>query len=321
MKLLRISASLMAFGMITALAACGGGGGGGGSLPNPGGGGGGPTPKPSTSPTSSPTATPTPTQTATPTPTSSPSGSTIQSNGHIVIVQDGSAASPEIFGTDNWQTNGVTDSSGGGADGDLAAGFTSSHTGPIDGVQCTLGTEPGTGQYHVHSFVGIYVNGTQYAIPDAIGLLNPSGDGANATAAFPNENFSQGCFMHTHSTSGIIHIEDTTLPQDFTSQPTQYNVQSLLDIWGQGSIANIASAAASFSGTAAVYLGTPCANNAVGCNNPQKNPANNDDLVTKYTLQSGGLSGVKLGHHVAVWIVVGAMPANGLPGIDFGLSN
>lgn len=319
MKLLRISASLMAFGMITALAACGGGGGGGGTLPNPGGGGGGPTPKPSTSPTTSPTATPTPVQTATPTPTSSPSGS-ISANSHTEIVQDGSSSSPLVFGTDNWQKNGVTDSESAG-DGDLAAGFTSSNKGPINGVTCTLGTEPGSGQYHVHSFVGIYVNGTQYAMPDAIGLLNPSGDGAGATAPFPNENFSQGCFMHTHSTSGVIHIEDTTLAQSFTNQPAQYNLQSLLDIWGQQSLANVAAGAVSgFNGPIAVYLGTPCANNAVGCTNQTKN-TNGDDIVKTYTLQTAAPQNILLGHHVAIWIIAGPMPAAGLPAIDFGLSN
>lgn len=311
MKLLRISASLAAFSAITLLAACGGGGGGGGVNP-PSGGGGGPTPAPTTTPTTSPTGSP----------TTSPGGGTVQSNGTTVVVQDGTSASPLVFGKDNWQTNGVTDPAGGAGDGDLAGGYTSSNTGPIDNVACNLPGEPSSNQYHVHSFLGIFVNGTQYAIPDAIGMLNPSGDGAGATQPYPNEAFSNACTIHTHSTSGIIHIEDTAATQSYTSQPAQYNLQSLLDIWGQNSFSNIAAAAASgFSGPVSIYVGTPCPNNTVGCSSPQKNPKTGDDLVSTYTLETGAPSSILLGHHVAIWVVVGSMPAGGLPAIDFGISN
>lgn len=215
----------------------------------------------------------------------------------------------------------MSDTNGGHGDGDVAGGFAAGNDGPINGVSCTLGTEPGQGQYHVHSFVGIYVNGTQYALPDAIGLKNPSGDEPGYTTPYPNLDFSQGCSIHTHAATGLVHMEDQTLPENFANQPSQYNLQSLLDIWGQASLANIANGAAAFSGPAAVYLGTPCANNTVGCNNPQKNPSGNgDDIVTSYTLQTGALQNILFGHHVAIWIVIGPMPAGGLPGIDFGVN-
>jgi hypothetical protein len=316
MKLLRISASLMAFGMITALAACGGGGGGGGTLPNPGGGGGGPTPKPSTSPTSSPTSSPTtsPTQSPTSSPTSQPTGSVITSNGHIARIYDGTT-SPLVFGSDNWQKNGASSSDPG--DGDIAGGFaTSTGKSSYDGVNCNLGSEAmlTSTSYHVHSFLGIFVNGVQYAIPDAIGMQNPTSDE-------PVSNFSAACYIHTHAPSGIIHVEDPSQTNAFTKEYAQYNLQSLLDLWGQGSVANIATATAAFSGPVSIYVGTPCGGTTVGCANPQKNPSTNEELVTSYTLQTGAPSTIELGHHVAIWIVVGSMPAAGLPGIDFGISN
>jgi hypothetical protein len=314
MKLMRISASLLSFGALAVLAACGGGGGGGSAGPpptSPPGGSPPPTQSPSTPPSASPS------------PTGSPGANTIQSNGTFAVVYDGTnPTSPLIYGTDNWQTNGVTDPEGPG-DGDLSGGFTSSNTGPIDGVSCTLGVEPSQGQYHVHTFVAIYVNGTHYALPDAIGMLHPSGDGPGATGAFPNSNFKPACSMHTHAPSGIVHMEDPTLAQNFSSQPAQYNLQSLLDVWGQKSLSNLVAAVApAFSGSINVYVGTPCANNTVGCGTPAKNPnGNGDDVVTTFKLQSGAPSTVLFGHHVAVLIIAGSMPAGGVAGVDFGVSN
>jgi hypothetical protein len=309
MKLLRIPASLSALVFISLLAACGGGGGGGTTTPpvtNPGGGGATPTP--------GPTATPTPAQTSTPGPTPTPTSSApvVQANGSTVTVADG----PPVFvyGTDNWQTNGATSSDPG--DGDVAGGFAAGNASTsFNGVQCNLGSEGMvTGKFHVHSFLGIIVNGTHYAIPDAIGMQTPTNDE-------PVSGFANACYIHTHAPSGIIHVEDPTLAQSFTSQPSQYNLQSVLDIWGQQSFANIAAAAASgFAGPVSIYVGTPCPNNTVGCANPQRVNGTGPDVVTSYTLQTAAPQNVLLGHHVAIWVVVGALPANGLPAIAFGIS-
>jgi hypothetical protein len=310
MKMLRIPVSLTAFLLVAALAACGGGGGGGSTTPpvnNPGGGGGGGNP------------TPTPTASPTPTPTPTPSGPTVvQSNGHFTEVYDGTSTAL-VFGTDNWQKGGLSDPEGPG-DGDVSGGFAAGGTPPFNGVACTMNQEGMvSGKFHVHSFVGIYVNGTQYALPDAIGLQSPSGDSPVPAGHSPNDSFANACYIHTHAASGIVHIEDPTIAStSFAQQPPQYNLQSLLDVWGYGSIANIASAAAGFSGPVSIYVGTPCANNTVGCSTPNKQ--NGVDAVTSYTLQTGDPNSILLGHHVAVWIVVGDLPAAGLPTIGFGIS-
>jgi len=310
MKLLRTSASLLAFSAIALLAACGGGGGGGSVTPP--GGGGGPSPAPTSTPTSGPTATPSPTPIPTSSPT--PSSTVLQSNGSIAKVYDGTTA-PLIFGQDNWQKNGASASDTG--DGDAAGGYSTptNTSSTIDGVTCNLASEGSvTGKFHVHTFLGIYVNGKQYAIPDAIGMQGPTPDE-------PVSGFTNACPIHTHAPSGIIHVEDPSLGQSFSTQPAQYNVQSLLDIWGQSSFSNIATAAAGFSGPVSIYVGTACPNNAVSCANPAKNSADGDDLVTSYTLQTASPQNILLGHHVAIWVIVGSLPAAGLPSIDFNVSN
>jgi hypothetical protein len=299
MKTLRISGSLLAFGLVMALAACSGGGGGGGSTPPVG------SPAPGGSPP--PTATP----------TSSPSGgTTITSNGSFAKIYDGTT-SPLIFGTDNWQKGGVSSSDTG--DGDVAGGFATPTNGntTIDSVPCNLGSESSvtSSSYHVHSFLGVYVNGTQYAIPDAIGMNAPSGE--------PVTTFTDACYIHTHAPSGLIHIEDPTQGASYTAEYPQYNLQSLLDIWGYGSLQNlVGTIAPGFNGTISVYVGTPCPNNAVGCASPAKNPnGDGDDVVTSYTQMTGAANTIGFGHHVAIWVIAGSMPSAGLPGIDFDIEN
>jgi hypothetical protein len=294
MKLIRSSAFLLSCTLCAALAACGSGGS-------------------STSPASLPSTGPSSSPTATPTPTSSPSGSTITSDGKYAQVYDGSS-SPLVFGTDNWQTNGA--STADTDDGDVAGGFNTpaNSSTSIDTVPCTLNSETAvSGKYHVHSFLGLYVNGVQYAIPDGIGMQSPSGE--------PITAFANACYLHTHAPSGLIHVEDPTQSENYAVTFPQYNLQTLLDIWGYGSLANlVASVSPGFSGSVSVYAGTPCANNAVGCSNPQTNPnGDGNEVVTSYTLQTGAANSVLFGHHVAIWIIAGKTPS--LPSIEFAIAN
>jgi hypothetical protein len=279
MKLLRISASLAAFSAIALLAACGGGGGGGGVTPP--GGGGGPTPGPTSSPTGSPTQSP------------PPGGNLTVSSTEYLAYDSGPAHS---WGTDNWQTNGVTDP-GDKADGDTANGGTGSNT--VDGISCALPTGEATGTYyHKHAFVGIYVNGTAYAIPDAVGMNGPN------DSQEPILNFTCAYNIHTHADSGIIHIEDPSIASN-GSAPAQYNLQSLFDIWGQPMATLPISGV---SGPPAIYVGTPSAKDSSG-----------NDLVKSYTAVTGSASSVLLTEHTAVWLIYGAPPSGGVPQIGFGV--
>lgn len=297
MKVLRISASLIGFSLAAALAACGGGG--SGTLPNPGGGG-GPTPHPTSSPTGSPTGTPTATPTATPTGTPSATPPPITTNASATVT--GADGPPVLInGTDNWQTNGVTASEPG--DGDTALGGNGSNV--IDNaLSCTIGTEPGSGQYHVHTFLGIYVNGQEMAVPDAIGMKTPDSNE-------PIVTFACAYNIHTHGASGIIHVEDPSIAGNWNTNPAvappaKYNFQAFLDVWGQ----SLGSIGGSVPLTG-VYTGLPSGTA----------PGTNADLVTSYAPYTGALSSLLLQHHRAIWLVYGTPPAGGLPQVKFGISN
>lgn len=282
MKLLRISASLLAFSAFTVLAACGGGG--GGSTP-PTTGGGAPPPT-----SSSPS--PSPGSSATPTPTSSPSGS-IGTSSTVETAYD-----TVVNGTDNWQTTGATTSDPG--DGDTATGANGTNT--VDGISCALGSESAvtSTSYHVHAFLGIMVNGTQYAIPDAIGMNQPTSDE-------PITNFQCAYNIHTHGASGIIHVEDPTMSENYSATPAQYNLQALFDIWGQ-SLSGLS--ITGVTGMPAIYVGTPSSKDSKG-----------NDLVNSYSPYAGSPTDLLLTHHTAIWLVYGTPPSAGLPQVDFQISS
>ncbi|HLI95319.1 MAG TPA: hypothetical protein VKT72_04430 [Candidatus Baltobacteraceae bacterium] len=300
MKLLRISASALALSLLAMLAACGGGGGGGSTPPtSPGGGG----PPPSSSPTSAPTTKPTSSPTTSP--TSAPSGSV------AVSSTDYDAYDGPTWGQDNWQTNGVTSSEAG--DGDIKNDVGTGQS--TDGLNaCALSSESQmtANNYHVHTFLGIYVNGTAMAIPDAIGMANPG-------SSEPILTFTCAYSIHTHGASGIIHVEDPTIAGTWqnTQPPAQYNLQSLFDIWGQ-SLNSVAGA----SGMPTIYVGDYSGKDSAG-----------RDLVNSYSVYTGSASSLLLKHHRAIFLVYGALPtstngnpcptgSNGcLPQVSFGLSN
>lgn len=283
MKFVRLSASLIGLSMAAALAACGGGG-SGGTIPNPGGGG-GPTPHPTATPTVAPTNTP----------TNPPSTPPIGVSSVVLNAQDG-----QLNGTDNWQTNGTTSSDHG--DGDTATGGTGS---AIDSLPCGIGNEGMVSPtvYHVHAFVGLMVNGVEFAIPDAIGMQNPTSDE-------PVTGFSCAYSIHTHGASGIIHVEDPQISGNWNTgvaAPAKYNLQALFDIWGQSLSALGAGGA---SGLPAIYVGTPSGKDSKG-----------NDLVNSYALSVDSPADILLKHHVAIWLVYGTPPAAGLPQVSIQLSN
>jgi hypothetical protein len=281
MKASQLLGSGFSIAALALLAACGGGGGGGGSTPPVSSGG----PPPSTS---------TPAPTATPTATPTPSSGSLSVSSTVYNAYDGTS-----WGADNWQTNGVT--TGDKGDGDAVNNVGSGQS--TDGLNaCALSSESQmtSNNYHVHAFVGIYVNGSPMAIPDAIGMANPSSDE-------PITNFSCAYSIHTHSASGIIHVEDPAITGTYanTAPPLQYNLQALMDIWGQ-SLTNLAGG----TGLPAIYVGTPSGKTASG-----------EDLVTSYSLYTGTTTGLLLAHHKAIWLIYGAPPTGGVPQVAFGISN
>ncbi len=103
----------------------------------------------------------------------------------------------------------------------------------VDGVACDTASPT----YHIHAHLTIIANGTQRAVPIAVGVNNP----------FLIHNFviAAVCYywLHTHDATGIIHVE---APQSGT-----YTLGEFFDIWGEpltrGNVAG-------FTGTVTAYV-------------------------------------------------------------------
>ncbi|HEY5426327.1 MAG TPA: hypothetical protein VIJ77_07245 [Candidatus Tumulicola sp.] len=88
---------------------------------------------------------------------------------------------------------------------------------PIDGISClTLEGQA----LHIHSHLALFDNGKQIQIPRFIGFA--------MNQALPGG----GClyWIHTHDTSGIIHVET---PEIHAPNGGQYTLGMLFAIWGQ----------------------------------------------------------------------------------------
>ncbi len=68
--------------------------------------------------------------------------------------------------------------------------------------------------YHIHNHLAIYLNGAQLRIPNNLNIAGP-----NAPAPF--------CMyaLHTHDSTGIMHIENPT--------PARFTLGQFFQLWGQ----------------------------------------------------------------------------------------
>jgi hypothetical protein len=79
----------------------------------------------------------------------------------------------------------------------------------LNGMPCTFNLPQ---DYHVHAYVGVYLNGELLALPQNIGIVPKD----PARCFYP---------IHTHDTSGKIHVE--------WSDQGDFTLGDLFDIWGQ----------------------------------------------------------------------------------------
>ncbi len=82
--------------------------------------------------------------------------------------------------------------------------------GAVDGIQCEA-TEQVT--MHIHSHLSIFNNRKQIQVPQYIGIVPTSNNGACLY------------WIHTHDPSGVIHVESPEL--------RQYTLGNFFDIWGE----------------------------------------------------------------------------------------
>jgi hypothetical protein len=106
---------------------------------------------------------------------------------------------------------------------------------PVDGVNCLKNED-----YHIHTLLSIYRNGTRLAMPDSIGRSGCSYE------------------LHTHDASGVIHIE--------TDVPKKFMLSQFFSLWRQPfTSTNVAGLTGPFryflveNGRLTRYLGDPMA--------------------------------------------------------------
>lgn len=209
----------------------------------------------------------------------------------------------------------------GGEDGDLKAGDPGAL--PQGGGQGPLGSSIGgiscdstmSNNYHVHAFVGLYVNGKEIAIPDAIGIVHAGGDVTDPSSGWPNQELyvgTGGCFyhIHTHDPSGMVHLEDPN-PNHVSVNGTLFNIGQLFAIWG---VHVNSTQFGPFNGPVKVYTSGQFsrANQCFGsvCNEVGSN---------MYSLWTGGAREIPLYSHEVIWYEVGTGNPDvaHLPGVSF----
>jgi hypothetical protein len=84
--------------------------------------------------------------------------------------------------------------------------------GPVDGVYCSSGEQL---SYHIHAHISIYINGASIPLVANTGIA-PVGVTSNA-------NVTCYYWLHTHDTTGVIHIESPTTKL--------YTLNQFFDIW------------------------------------------------------------------------------------------
>jgi hypothetical protein len=94
---------------------------------------------------------------------------------------------------------------------------------PVDGITCDPTM---SNNYHIHVWLGLWVNGQEVALPMGVGMKNPGA----AVNGFIN---TATCFyhIHTHDQSGIVHVEDPN-PNNVPITQSLYTLKSFFDIWG-----------------------------------------------------------------------------------------
>ena len=167
----------------------------------------------------------------------------------------------------------------------------------IDQAQCQ---QTMSDNYHIHVFVGIYVNGTEYALPRGIGVVEPVN---------PNDgsiNYATQCFYfsHTHDSTGVVHIEDPNVG-GLTVQQSGYTLQTLFDVWG---ITVNSSQFGQFMGPVQVYT-----------SGQQYRGGGPDTTVPENTLQPwiGDPNQIPLYSHEVIWFLVGPNYPTQLPAVHF----
>lgn len=308
------------------LAACGGGGGGGSTPPVTGPSGNpGPSAIPSATPSGAPSASPSPSATPSPTPTPS---STATPNSKLTV----NIGYGEINGLDDQIKTSAANTHNNAGEGDLMPGDPGAQPqgggqgAAVDGIPTA---QTMSNDYHVHAFLGVYVNGQEVAVPDGVGMVNPFGDYQSSDPSQPSYNTCTNgannfeCYadafyyIHTHDASGEIHMESpSSTPCGVQNgvwvgpcNQALFTFGNFLDIWG---ISLTPMNFGPFSGPVQIYT-SPLQYEACSGTGACYTGSNT------YSLYTGDPTQIPLYSHTVVWILVGSNNPTGssLPNIQW----
>ena len=214
----------------------------------------------------------------------------------------------QINGTDDLFTGGVAKEVG---DGDYPAGGQgpagSSFPGPDANIPCltVMYHGPIPPGYHVHTFVGLYVNGAEIALPDGTGIAAPNHDilyknwipNWTQNSYNPQNPSQKGCFyeMHTHDASGIIHIESSN-PNNVPRNGTLFTLGDYLALWGIP-VNQSMGQFGPFMGTIQIYTSGPFSRGG---------PGTPEVFSNTYSLYTGDINQIPLYSHEVTWILIGS---------------
>jgi hypothetical protein len=162
---------------------------------------------------------------------------------------------------------------------------------PVGGIPCRATMF--INSYHVHVFIGIIDRGKQIALPYAIGMSDPS----PAESGFVD---TAGCyyFLHTHDSSGIVHIES---PKNQPLTDSIYKLSRLFKVWG---LQLSSTGLGPLQGEVHAFVG----------NVPLK-----QTVVSSYREYRGDPNNIKLKSHEVIWLEFGKkyFTAAQLPPVTF----
>jgi hypothetical protein len=161
--------------------------------------------------------------------------------------------------------------------------------------------------YHIHVYLGVFVNGQQVALPAGVGMENPGAFGSGYPS-YPNFIDAATCFyhIHVHDRSGIVHVEDPD-PNNIPITGTMYTTTDLFNIWG---ITVNSSQFGPFSGPIRVFTSGQV--------------YRGDDASTNFTTEASDLTyygddanDIPLYSHEVIYVEVGPTWPTTLPNVQF----
>jgi len=242
----------------------------------------------------------TPPPTSTPTPVSSPQGVPGWNGG---TVDTDYSPSPVVNGTPDAFNPPYGDTATGGQ-GPLDSTFDNGN----ETCESSM-----SNNYHIHVFIGIYVNGSWLALPEGLGIVGFADNPAPSYILYATCFY----FTHTHDSTGVFHIEYTN-PNGLPLTQPAFSTADLFNIWG---ITVNSTQFGPFGGPVTVYTSGQIYRGGGDCsgNSPPAGTQLGGSIVPEsdLTLWTGDPNAIPLYSHEVIWFYVGSGNPTSLPQVQF----